>query len=94
MNDNSKILPVILAKTVMRPNDITYALKLVESSTQDIADVCDTSASTVSSVIHGNRRSFEVANLIASKLNTTVEHLWGDAYDYTPRKPRKESSDA
>lgn len=85
-NDSSKVLNLILAQHKICANDILYALSKVNLSATDIARECNVDKSTVSLVIHGKRRSTDVATLIAAKLNTTTRRLWGDAYDFSTTK--------
>ena len=92
MNHSTEIISSILAAPSISTIDIHYALRLVDISAQDIADEFACSTAAVYAVVSGTYRSHPIANFIASKLNTTVEHLWGDAYDYTPRKPSKRNS--
>lgn len=90
MNHSSKIFNSILAQDRFHPNDILYALFLKGITPGMVAEACSVNPQTVSLVIHGKRRSFDIATYIADKLNTTTTRLWGDAYNYTPRKPAAE----
>ena len=89
MNNSNKVLELILGQNEIHPNDILYALFLAGATPSKIANDCDCSSQTVSQVIHGKRRSFDIATYIADKLNTTTQRLWGDAYNYTPRSRRE-----
>lgn len=86
MNHSNKVLKLILDQEGIHPNDILYALFLTGITPSKIAEDCLCSSQTVSQVVHGKRRSFDIATYIADKLNTTTQRLWGDAYNYTPRK--------
>lgn len=85
MNDSSKVLNLILAQQTIHGNDILFALSKVGITPADIMKECGVQKSTVSLVVHGKRRSKDVATFIAAKLNTTTRRLWGDAYDDTPK---------
>lgn len=90
MNHTSKILKTILEQRRLHPNDILYALFLKGVTPGMVANACKTTPQAVSLVVHGKRRSFDIATYIAAKLNTSTTRLWGDAYNYTPRRPRAE----
>ena len=87
MKPSTKILRAILEQQNIGSNDILYALEISNTSINEIALDCSVSPKFIYDVISNKRRSFDIATYIADKLNTTTTRLWGDAYNYTPRKP-------
>lgn len=92
MDHTTRMLRLILAQQQIHPNDILYALFLKGVTPRHVAQACGVSHATVSLVVHGKQRSFNVATYIASQLGTTTRRLWGDAYDYTPRVRQKQAA--
>ncbi|MBL4783004.1 MAG: hypothetical protein JKX92_12250 [Porticoccaceae bacterium] len=87
MNASTNVLRAILDQEKIESNDILYALDITKHSLDEIATECGVSRKFIYDVISEKRRSFDVATCIANKLSTTTSRLWGDAYNYTPRKP-------
>lgn len=85
----SNIVRLILAQPDIKPPDILYLMSLKGITQSQVAIACNSSTAAVCQVIHGKRRSFDIATYIAAQLNTTLCKLWGEAYNYTPHK-RKE----
>lgn len=68
-------------------HDIIYCLTVKGVSQREIAAETGVTPALVSYVIWGHRRNLNVATLIAAKLDTTLQKLWGDAYrDLVPGK--------
>lgn len=89
MHDTSKIINPILEQTNVTASDILYALSLKGITPPAIAEKCGCSRTFVYDVIRGKNRSYDVATYIASQLNTNLKTLWGNTYNYTPRKPQQ-----
>jgi hypothetical protein len=81
---SAKIHRLFSGPGVAEPADILYALNLAGIRQVDISKACKTAPENVHMCIYGKAKSYTVATYIAAKLNTTLERLWGDAYDYTP----------
>lgn len=86
MNHNTKVIRVILEAPKLTQHDILYCLQLSGISITTISEQCDCARETVYAVISGKRHSFDIATYIAAQLNTTTKRLWGNSYNYTPRR--------
>lgn len=86
MNASTKILRAILEQSNISSTDILYALDIAKTPITEIAADCSVSPKFVYDVISNKRRSYDIATYIADALDTTTTRLWGDAYNYTPRK--------
>lgn len=86
MDSTTRKLRFIFDTGAAGPNDIIYALSLKGLSLAAVADACGVSRPMVSQVIHGGARSRDVATYISAQLGISMKKLWGDKYEYTPRR--------
>jgi hypothetical protein len=89
MNNSSKRISMILANGLPCANDILYMMSLKGINSTTVAEKLNVPRPCVSQVVHGTDRSYNIATYIAAEVGTTVNQLWGDAYNYTPRKKGK-----